>query len=319
MRFIITVLLLPIAIVFSKGQTINLPQLQEVEKFQRLPNSIALQVFLNEKDELNYKIDDAVSAELDSLKGMLLKSLNTFSSSTLDNGFVKILVSADKSIKMADMELLLQELARLNLNKVIFEAQSEKNIKIDWYEKLGIECSIHRLSTKEAKAFYTDRNLPFKKFENLPDLIVEKRRIEAAKLNPSSDEPPIPEPKEEIYIPSEEEVKKRHPKATIINIEIGTKKKIKVNGKKIKLDDLNDFVFKKAKAGKCIFIIATKRKASYENYLKGTSVVLLLRQKMRDFYAKEVYQKHYDRLDWRQKKIINKKAGRLLFFSRVVE
>jgi len=320
MKFIFSILLFLTFSTLSFSQEIKLPELQEVQLFQHLRNSISIDLFYNEKGQLIFKVGDEISEEADSLKSMFFKELLAFSNSTLDNGFIKVVLSADEAIKMYDVEVLFQELRRLDLRKIIFVAKSRKDQKIDWWSKTGFMSYLSQFDKKEAEAFYKKRNLPPKKFERISDVIIEKRKKEAEKKNPSSQQfgPAIPEPKVETMRSTEKSLKRNYPKAKVINVEISSKKKIIVNGKKIKLNDLNDFILKQYLTGQCIFLIDTKGKASYGKYLIGMSSVVVMVEKARKIYSKENCKKEFDQLDWRTKNRVKKEIP-LLLLSEIID
>ena len=326
MKFIYSVLLCLIFSACSFAQEKKLPglqplpELQEVQVFQHLRNSITIDLFYNENLQLTFKMGNEISTEVDSLKNMLLNSLGAFANSTLDNGFVKVVLSANEGIKMYDVEVLFQELRRLDFRKIIFVATSKNEQKIDWWSKTGFMYYLSQFDNKEAEIFYKNRKLPAKKFERISTLIIEKRKEEARKLNPptsQSDLPP-PEPRVETMSSTEKSLKRNYPKAKIINMEIGTKKKIMVNGKKIKPNDLNDFILKEFLNGPCIFLLKTKRKTTYGKYLVGMSSVIVMVEKARNTYSLEKYRKDFENLDWRQKKEVNKEIP-LLLLSEIVD
>ena len=257
MKFIFLLLLCLTFSGFSFGQEIKLPELQRAQIFQYLRNSISIHLFYNENSQLAFKVGNEISTEVDSLKSMLLKPLASFSNSTLDNGFVKVELLADETIKMFDVEILFQELRRLDLRKVLFAARLKNKLKVNPTTRMGFMHFIPQFNKKEIEAFYEKRNLPMKKLERISTTIIKKRKEEAEKLRTTPLQPgaPFPEPRIESMTPTEISLKRNYPKAKIFNMEIGTKKKIIVNGKKIKINDLNDFVLKDFLEGKCFFFL----------------------------------------------------------------
>lgn len=308
------VVLIPL---FSNGQIVRLPKLQEVEKFKNIPHSVALQVFFDDKKQITYQVGEESSTNLDALTQMLTKPLESFSTEILKKKSIRVILSADESIPMSQMELLLQELVRLGLSKIIFNAEPEGQQLSNNEEINGIAYQHNGLNYRDLKVFYAERNMPFRKYKSIPKAIIEKRRRELERLNPDA-APPYPEPEVEEMMATSESTMKRYPEAKVINIEIGNKKKIKVNGKKIKLNDLNKLLIEEVNKGKCIFIVTTKRNTSYAKYLKGISAVLLLKPTIREIYAQKNHNQSYDRLNWRVKRQVNRKV-RLLFFSKMVD
>lgn len=317
MKYIVMLFWTVLIPVFSNGQSVRLPKIQEVEKFKKIPHSVALQVFFNEKNQITYQVGEESSTNLDALAEMLTKPLETYSTEILKKKSIKVILSAEESIPMSQMELLLQELVRLDLSNIIFTAESEGQQLVNNNEKIGIAYQYKGLHYRDLKVFYAEKNMPFRKYKSIPKTIVEQRRRELERLNPDT-APPIPEPQVEEVMATSESTIRKNPDAKVINIEIGNQKKIKVNGKKIKLNDLNELVLKEVEKEKCIFIVTTKRSASYSKYLKGISAVLLLKPKMRELYAQKNHNQSYDRLNWRVKRQVNRKV-RLLFFSKIVE
>lgn len=304
----------------TSAQEGGLPELQEVQVFQHLRNSITIDLFKNEDSKLTFRVGDEFTTEVDSMKSMFLKSLSKFSSSTIDNGFIKILLSADQALKMEDVEVLFLELRRLNLRKIIFVAKAKNGQKNDRWSKTGFMSHLLQFNKKEAEVFYKKRNLPIKKFERISDVIIEKRKKAAEKLNPPSEQnsPPIPEPREEFMSPTEESLKRNYPNAKVIELEISSKKKINVNGKKIKPDNLNDFMLKELLSGQCLFLLKTKRKANYGKYVVGMASVIVMIEKARNTYSMEKYNKSFENLDWRLKKVVRKEIPHLLL-SEIVD
>ncbi|MFK8009106.1 MAG: hypothetical protein AB8H03_22285 [Saprospiraceae bacterium] len=321
MKIIYIVLLCLIFSDFTSAQEIKLPDLQQVQVLQHLRNSIAIDLFYNKNGQLTFKVGNEISTEADSLKSMLLKPLSAFSNSTIDNGFIKIVLSADEAIKMYDVEVLFQELKRLDLRKIIFVATSKDDQKNDSWSKTGFMSYLLQFDRKEAEAFYKRRNLPTKKFERISTFIIEKRKKEAERLNPPSPQadPEIPpEPRVETARRTEKSLKRNYPKAKVINVEISSKKKIKVNGKKIKPNDLNDFLLKEFLNGPCIVLLKTERKVSYGKYLVGRSSVVIMVDEARNKYSLEKYNKNFESLDWRSKKVVSKEIPHL-YLSEIVD
>ncbi len=286
------------------AQTLEVPLLEHVKTEEDLKLLIPIALSYDSSKQLTLTLGDIKTEEIDSLQSYLKTQLSKVS----DFYAVRVAIEliADKSIQLADLELVQEELKRLGFLKILYVANSATYSSIPGIWSTGILYKMPSRDKKRIAKFYAQRNLEYKEAYSLYDNLIRERnklreQKEPLELPNIPPPPPPPPPPPELPRLFNDSVANAEQLFTPVLLNIKGDNSLELDNSTVQYPELIDLIRQKLLAGPCLFVIRPHGNATYEKYLQALSAVVLTIKQLKEESAKEKHGVSYQNLTRNQR------------------